>query len=255
MTESDVRETSPSQAPAGKQPGLNDMAEDMFGLSIRGLTTINDAITRPAAVFTAARLPDWGGRYTPTLRLVTSIIAVMMLLRIFWAAESSSMYQMVVVQLEQLAEQVPELATSDNLADVYFNAWAVVFPFVYLAMHLIVAFATRIWGKGTSAVSRIRLYFAALVPGLIFGIASVLVMPFISLEALTPMTIIGMALSLLIYAVTVFFGLSPVFPSRGARIWRATLFSLIVTVTDLATSIISNFIGGIWMGMSAATGG
>ena len=90
MQETDTSAAAPeTPVPAKRaQPGLNDMAEDIFGLSLRGLSTIWETITKPAIVFTAARTPDWNQRYTPSLRLVTSIIAVMMLLRIFWAARS-----------------------------------------------------------------------------------------------------------------------------------------------------------------------
>ena len=60
--------------PAPRDPGLNDMAEDLFGLSLRGLATIRDSFLRPADLFSAARTPDWQGRYTPSVRLVISLI-------------------------------------------------------------------------------------------------------------------------------------------------------------------------------------
>ena len=217
--------------------GWNDLTEDVFGLSVRGIVTLRDLILRPGKVFAAARRKAWGERYTPSLRLVASLIAVMLLLRVFWAAEDSAMYQNVLRALQIAAEGDPTIGDPATLASRYFAAWALCFPVAYFLFHLIAAASTRIWGSGTDTVVRFRLYFAALIPGLAFAILGLVALPFqTSFQAIAfSSTVISVAA--VIYAATVYFGLRHAGMGVGARLWRGGLFAFVASLFDTLTAI------------------
>ena len=253
MSQPDSNDISPA-APSPRQPGWNDMAEDIFGLSLRGFRTMKDLVVRPANVFRAARVADWHTLYTPSVRLVSSLVALMLLLRILWAGEDSAMYQTVLAQIETIAAASPRISDAGQLADQYFNTWAVVFPFVYLAVHFLVSMLVRLWGKDATLVTRVRLYFAALVPGMLIANLSLIVMPFISTSQLFTFTGVYLVLCALAYGLTAYFGLKAIYPQAGARIWRACLFALIALLADTATSMISSVIGGAYGALIGVTG-
>ncbi|MEM5516748.1 hypothetical protein WNY37_07290 [Henriciella sp. AS95] len=230
------------------KPGWNDMAEDIFGLSVRGLVTMRDLVIRPSLVFDAARRPDWLQRYTPSIRLVSSLVALMLVLRIFWAGEDSAMYQSVLEQIEEVAPTISADGGSTALADNYFAAWAIVFPLTYLAVQFLAAMCVRIWGKGVPQVTRIRLYFAAIVPGVILANLSLIATPLIGPAQLALFTTLYMVVCGLAYGATAYLGLKSSYASPLSRLWRGALFAVIVLLADTIASISSSVLGGIAAG-------
>lgn len=220
------------------------MAEDIFGLSLRGLKTMRDLVVRPSLVFDAARCPDWLDRYTPSMRLFSSLVALMLLLRIFWAGDDSVMYQSMVGQLEQLVANGTLTGDPAQLAESYFGTWALAFPVVYLLVHFLVSMTVKIWGPDASRVTRIRLYFAALVPGIMLANLTLLATPLIAPAYLAAFTIVYLVLCVLAYGTTAYLGLKASFASPYSRLWRGALFALIAILTDTASSLLSNVVGG-----------
>jgi len=243
----EVKDPAPAALCRRDQPGWDALLEDIFGLSLRGLATIRDMLLRPAEVFTAARAQSWLNRYTPSLRLVMSLIAVMLLLRIFWAAESTAMFQMVLVQIAMLQEQGIVIEDPMAMARLYFNAWAFVFPFAYLIVHALFALLTRVWGKGTSTVVRLRLYFAAMIPGIIYSVLFMAAAPFQSATLMMVMTFVSMGITFLLHGLTCFRGMMPVMSAAG-RLWRGGLFAAIATTADIVASILASTLGGVAIG-------
>lgn len=242
-----------SETPAGAQPlkqdrpGLDAFAEDIFGLSLRGLKTMRDMFVRPAAVFEAARTRDWRNLYTPSIRLVTSLIAVMLLLRVFWAAESSATYQAVLSVLREAAEGDPTIGDPEEVAGYYFAGWALFFPIVYFGTHLIFASLLRIWGKSASFVVRLRLYFAAIIPGFLAALVSIAAFPLFSVEELFFFSAVLLLVAMGLYAAAVYFGLRPTYPKAGARFWRAGAFSVSATIADLIVSVAAGLAASLFM--------
>ncbi|WP_084417987.1 hypothetical protein [Henriciella litoralis] len=230
------------------KPGWNDMAEDIFGLSVRGLVTMRDLVIRPSLVFDAARWPDWLQRYTPSIRLVSSLVALMLLLRIFWAGEDSAMYQSVLEQIERAAPNISADGGSRALAENYFAAWAIVFPLAYLAIQFLMAMCVRIWGKDVPLVTRVRLYFAAIVPGVILANLSLVATPLIGPAQLTLFTALYLVVCGLAYGATAYLGLKSSYASPFSRLWRGALFAVIVLFADTVASFSSSILGGIVAG-------
>jgi hypothetical protein len=219
------------------------MAEDIFGLSLRGLTTLRDILVRPAKVFEAARAPDWKSRYTPSIRLATSLVALMLLLRFFWAGKESAMFQSVLAQINQLARTGADIPDPATLATNYFNAWVLVFPVVYLAVHFLFALLLRIWGKEASTVTRLRLYFIALIPGLLVATISLLAIPLAGVENLFALSAAYMGACALAYGLGAYFGLKDVYIDRTGRLWRALVFVGAALTADTVASLLSSVLG------------
>ena len=228
---------SETERPVRDGVGWDDLAEDVFGLSVRGLVTIRDLVVRPAKVFAAARQTAWSGLYTPSLRLVAFLITVMLLLRVFWAAEEAVMYQNVLSMLETAAAENPDIGDPVELASLYFAAWALSFPIVYFPLHLLASVLLRVWGKGTRSAVRVRLYFAALVPAMCVSVTSLAIIPSLTLEQALLFSTAGFLVAVLIYALTVHFGLRETGMPPRARLWRGGLFALFASLTDTMIAI------------------
>lgn len=255
MSETELEAASAARRPRNMsdQPGWDALIEDIFGLSVRGLKTIWDMMVRPAQVLEAGRTRHWLDRYTPSLRLVMSLIAVMLLLRVFWAAEDTAMFQSILLQLEAVEAQGVVIEDANETARLYFNAWAFAFPIVYLLVHTMIAMVTRVWGKGTSFVVRLRLYYAAIIPALLFSVLSMAALPLLPIEFMLVFTAVSMFIAIAISWLTLFRGLAPDM-GVGARIWRAVLFAVLVTMADVVTSVGSTLLGGIAVGYVSAGG-
>lgn len=245
-----VETTDGSAKPADKdtvdKPEWDDMVEDVFGLNIRAGKTVWAAFAYPARVFAAARTPDWQGIYTPSFRVFFSLIALLFVLKFFWAGEDSMIRQSFDIMLTQLQALDPRLETG-QIIDGAMNMNWVIYPFALAFWYILGAFFLRIWGKGTTAPTRIRLYFAGTLPSTVVMILVTMMTAY----APTSLTILVMAISLLtiplIDGLTVWRGLEPVH-TGAARLWRAALFGLVTFTLSMVSSLTSQFGAGIWIG-------
>ena len=162
----------PETTAKDEKVGMDDLAEDMFGLNIRGVHTLWALLRKPGDVFAAARKPDWTDRrYTPSIRLVFSIIAAMAALRFIWSGPESYLFDVTRGLIENRTTFESEAALNAFTDDVL-DTYVFLFPLVLMAGHALASLFLRIWGKGTPLVVRIRLYFSALVPGTFFSLLS-----------------------------------------------------------------------------------
>jgi len=223
---------------AGEKPRADDFVEDLFGLNVRGLATIKDMFVRPATVFEAARTPNWMGRYTPSIRLLFSVITVMMVFRFIWAGEGSGFAEMMeTTQLNADPDATPE--DMEQLSNNYLLAY----PVAAMSVFFILSLVTNIWGKGSTLVTRIRLLFLALIPN--FVLTLFLMIPLSNLKGET-FLIAALALAVMMMVVdfsTVFRGLAPVYAGTQ-RAWRGVLFAVISFLGQNLTGIAALF-GGV----------
>jgi hypothetical protein len=242
LTMTDTQATPPKDA-SGKDDldnpaGWDSLANDLFGLNIRGLRTMGALFTNPVKVFDAARLADWADRYTPTIRLALSLIAVTVFLRFIWASEGSPLLQITAENLSELGA-VPEGRTATEFTMDYLNAVLVTYPFTYVGLHVLMSLCVQIWGKGTPAPVRIRLYFATLVPALVMGVVLTGLFAVLDPELMLAVTSFGFLLYTTFYFITVMRVLTG---SRVGRGWRAGLLAFLITVADLLSTLISSLL-------------
>ncbi|MEM8636854.1 MAG: hypothetical protein AAGF33_17950 [Pseudomonadota bacterium] len=146
-----------------KRLGSSELVEDLFGLNLRGLRTIWEMIRQPTTVYQAARDPLWIGHYTPSIRLVFSLLALTAFFQFLWASEGTIFHDRVL-DMVLASDRADTTEAALPIADELLNIFVGIFPFCYLAFQALFASILFIWGKGTSLVLRLRLYFLAIVP-------------------------------------------------------------------------------------------
>ncbi|MBU1287790.1 MAG: hypothetical protein KJ871_08710 [Alphaproteobacteria bacterium] len=239
-----VTQARPADDDMSRASGWDALLDDLFGLNVRALASMWAILAAPRKVFEAARDVDWLGKYTPSIRLVFTLIAAMVFLRFLWGGEDSALHQMTRDSLTD--PNVLGMGDMDQFTQDYLGLWLVLFPFGYFAIHGIVALLLRVWGKGTPAPLRLRLYFAALLPGLLLGVLSTLMMPLLDVPALEATLIPLFVLTFLAYAITVFRGLAGRM-AAVARAWRAVLFGFIAISSDLLTTVTVFIVDYAWL--------
>ena len=232
-------------------PTGSDLVEDMFGLNLRGLKTIWDTFVRPADVFAAARLPDWGGQYTPSIRLVFSLGAVLGFFSFFWAGENSYFFQSFAEGLRIGAEaRDGDADGADQLATEILSIYSVLLPFSYIVGNGIIGLLFRVWGRGTSAVVRLRLHMIAVTPSIVFSLISTLVLTKQSEDIATFSTWASALIALLLSFVTSYRGGVVAQTGRG-RVGKAFLFSLASLIASALAGMLA-FLGPvIYLGFAA----
>lgn len=221
--------------------GLDDIVEDAFGLNVRGLQTLWAMIVRPAKVFEAARSPDWSARsYTPSIRLVFSLLAVLTAIRFLWASDGSMFYETTVLAIEQAGSSAFGTdidAATEALMDIY----VVIFPLAMIGLHIGGSSFTFVWGKGTKFPARLRLYFLAIVPSTIYTVFLTVGMSFASLDfytALMALTILGTWV--LDFATSLRGGVQA--KSKVMRALKAAIFAMVSFTIGMAANF-GAFIG------------
>ncbi len=231
------------------QPRVNPdaLVEDLFGLNLKGLKTLRDLFFRPRRLFESARIPDWNEAYTPTVRLSFSLITLFTLLSFFWAAEDGPFYQSLLAQTQEANVDNPEAPPADEIVSSYFAAYSFVYPFAYMAVHGLLASVLFVWGKGTYWVVRVRLYFALLSTALVFGVASIAIMPLLQWESLVLYTVFTLGFTWAVYWWFYVRGMSGQSSLRRRLILGGSL-SLIMIVGDLCVAVITSLASGFWSG-------
>jgi len=235
----------PADDDMSRASGWDALLDDLFGLNVRALNSMRAIIVSPRAVFEAARDADWMGRYTPSIRLAFTLIAAMVFLRFLWGGEGGALHEMTRLGFTSQADMLGGMDL-DQFTQDYLSTWLVLFPFGYFIVHAPIAFLLRIWGHGTPATVRFRLYFAALLPGLLLGVASTIAIPFFSASVFESALVPALGLTVLAYGVTVFRGLPEGMPA-GRRAWRGVLFGAIAICADLLVTFSTFVVGFAWL--------
>lgn len=225
--------------------GWDALLDDLFGLNVRALATLWASFTQPSKVFTAARDPDWLDKYTPSIRLVFSLIAVIVFLKFVWTNDTSGLFGYTRQTFE--AMNVPLPADIDTVTARYLSMLLLTYPFTYFGVHAVFALFLRIWGKGTPLPVRIRLYFVTAVPVLLLGVVSTTLFGGMTMAQVELATLTGLLVMLLVYFLVILSGLKPVVPSLGGRVKRGLAGAGVMFTADLVVAFVSSFWAITWI--------
>ena len=215
---------------------LDSIAEDLFGLSIRGLQTIFTVWTRPRRYFAAAKSPDWNDTYTPSVRLWLSFFALFSALKFWWLGTNAGMIGAFATGFERAGLSLPD---GTSYWDVGSEAVSWIFvwvPIVQIASMILLALVYNVWAERTTLALRQRYLFAVMIP-------SASLMPFfLTVMLAVPMqlmTVYGMFLAIAAFVIDFQTGYRGAFSnvSRLGRAWRAGLLALIVVTINTCTAI------------------
>lgn len=252
MSDGQTTDSGPATSTKKTGPGLDALVEDVLGLNIRGLKTIWYLLKSPAEVFTAACDENWEDRFTPSIRLYFSIIAVLIFFQFIWAGEQSYTHEAFRMQFEQM-RSMPNFGNIDveSATDLAVDTYLLVSPIVIGICLILTACCIFIWGKGTNLVTRIRLFFAALIPNTAFSLLLTMAGSFATVQQTMAIASVTFASMLIINGITVYRGLRPVH-DNAARIWRSLLFAFITMIAVAFAGMVSQLIVGVWAGLQIA---
>ena len=94
---------------------MDALAEDLFGLNVRGLRSVRTLWARPKRYFAAARSLDWNGTYTPSIRLYLSFFALYSLLKVWWIGGNAGMVGAYAAGFAEAGVVVPPGKTMDDI--------------------------------------------------------------------------------------------------------------------------------------------
>lgn len=226
--------------------GWDALLDDLFGLNVRALATLWVAFTQPSKLFTAARDPDWLNKYTPSIRLVFSLIAVVVFLKFIWMNDASGLFAFARQNFETIAMEFPGMSL-DEATREYLAIQLVTYPFAYFGVHLLFALFLRIWGAGTPLPVRIRLYFVTVLPTMLMGVVSTVLFGIMTLEQLGVATTVGLAVMTGVYLLVLLSGLKPVHPAPGARVWRSVVGASVLLMADLMVGLMASLWAVTWL--------
>ena len=245
MTQQETKPAGFGDDDITRPAGWDALLNDLFGLNVRALRSLTASLASPARLFEAARDPDWLGRYTPSIRLVFTLIAVTVFLRFVWADEGSGLYQATREQFAALEDTFSGYDL-DALTRDYLNIYLIAFPTAYFFVHALFALMLRVWGKGTPLAVRIRLYFVALLPGLLLGVSMTVLMATLSFDQVTVLLLPMFALVWAVYAITYFRGMAQRM-TAGPRLGRSLLTATVLLVADNVGSLVAYVASLSWI--------
>lgn len=221
---------------------IDSIAEDLFGLNIRGLQSILTIWHRPKLYFGAARTPDWQNKYTPSVRLWLSFFALFSALKFWWFGSDSSMISAYASGFAQAGIILPEGVTYEDIGAETVSwvfGWV---PVIQIVSMVILSVIYSAWGERTTLSLRQRYLFAVMIP-------SASLMPiFLTGMLLVPaswLTLYGIGLALVAFLIDFQAGYRGAFSevSPTGRFWRAGLLALILVTINSLTAIATQIAG------------
>jgi len=221
---------------------IDTVAEDIFGLNLRGLRSIGVLWRSPKLYFDAARHVDWRGCFTPSIRLWLFFFALLSFFKFWWVGSSDGMIEAYANGFARAELPLPVGMTYREVAR---EAVLLVFgllPLFQITATIMLALTFPFWGEPTTAALRQRYMFAVIVPSSSLMPVFMTVMMFVPPQFLT---LYGLGLAALTWIIDFQTGYRGAFQTvgRGGRIWRAALLSLCVVALNVATTLTAQLMG------------
>lgn len=212
---------------------IDELAGDLFGLNIMGLRSIITLWLNPARFFEAADSADWLDRYTPSVRLWLSLIAVSSLLQVFWIGSQSPLVAAYTNGFENAGLILGPDMTYQQLGEEAAVLIFAVFPIVQLATFLLILPLFRLWGRPTTFSLRVRYGFAMMIPS---ASMMLIILPGMSLMDPGWVTYFGMVIGLVAFLVdtqTLYRGGRPGRTQTGRLVRSVGIAAIALTLNTL----------------------
>jgi hypothetical protein len=221
--------------------GFDELAGDIFSLNIRGLKSIAALWRAPRDYFAAAEDANWCDRFTPSIRLWLSLIAVSSLLQFFWIGTDTPLVAAYTEGFRESGVVLTGDLTFEQLGETAALWIFGVFPLMQLLIFLFVLPLFPLWGRPTTYSLRARYGFSMMIPS-----ASVMVFLLPSMALMPPATVslFGVAIGILSFLIDA----STVYRSRLAqsltgRILRSAALAGLVLLLNVTAHIATQIAG------------
>lgn len=238
----DLAGTSIIRAAMTQNIGLDDLAGDIFNLNIRGLRTIAVLWRNPGKYFDAASDPDWQDRFTPSIRLWLSMIALASLLQFLWLGSDTPLVAAFAQGFRDAGVELQDGLTYEAIGETAAVWIFAAFPVVQLLTFLFILPLFQIWGRETTYSLRVRYGFAMMTPS---ASVMLLLLPSMALLAPEQVSAFGVAIGVLAWlidAVTMYRGASPG-RTRSGRLLRAGVMAAIILTLNVVTNVATQIAG------------
>ncbi|NNU15825.1 hypothetical protein HK107_05760 [Parvularcula sp. ZS-1/3] len=224
--------------------GLDDIFGDLFGLNIKGMRSIVDVWIKPATYAKAARDEGWEGRYTPSIRLWLSMMAVGSFLQFLWISDDAPITKVFAEGFRDAGLSAPEGITLTELGQEA-AVWTYgLMPVVQLVFLMFLAVFWRLWGAPTTVGLRVRYLLGVMIPS---GSLMLAILPVLAVMPEAYMTAYGLLLAVLAALVdwqTSARGFITA-KARGGKLLRALALAVMIFVVNVGVSIIVQVAGVI----------
>lgn len=264
LDENIFEENSLSQELSIDHPlGRDEFLYDLIGINIIGLKSLWVLIKNPIDYFKAALIPDWEGKYWPSMRMWFGLMTIMIGLQFIWASENSEMTAMFRTMAGMLADGAMAGAAQDGTTlDIssydrvdagkrMFKIYIFIYPFFFVLFMCLLGFIFRGWEQKLPFIARVRYIFSIIVPGSIAGLVTTFLMLPFKGEAFQIASFVAMGLVLATYWVTAYRGAFTTSP-KGTRIGMSFVISLLILAAVFVAQFISMMLALIPMGMEVA---
>ncbi|MGJ8559703.1 MAG: hypothetical protein ACSHX3_05665 [Litorimonas sp.] len=235
-----------SEQPKIQDVSISDLMEDILGFGARTFRSIQATFMSPRRYFEAAKQPDWGGIFSPSVRIYLGLIAISAVFRFAFTGENGVMTTLYEQQFIQMFDQIeidqgrrPEITEKEmamNVLRYYFPLT----PFIALPLFMVVGFMFRSFGEPLNAVVRIRYVFACMIPATLTMTVFSLSMALLPSTLTERLSLVGLGLTLILVYITAYRGaFSAEMTSRAAKFGRAIGLSALILVAMMLASIIA----------------
>ncbi|GLQ19185.1 hypothetical protein ACFFUB_12270 [Algimonas porphyrae] len=229
-----------------RQPGSEELLEDILGLNKRSLRSLTTLFVSPADYFAAAKTIDWGRyRFTPSPRLWLGLIAITVATQFIWGKPDGSLMTITTQQIEagfmagagEDASIVPDV---DWRAVVQrsFDLAMLIQPFIMMAMMMMLATFLRFWGEPLTYIVRLRYLFAIIIPASVINMLATFLLLLIPPTGITLLSLVQILVILIFYVMTTLRGPFAGHP-RDSAIPKSIVIALILFVAVMITSLIA----------------
>lgn len=238
---------------ASNDLSLDSIAEDLFGLNLRGLQSILVAWRKPRDYFEAARTPDWNGKYTPSIRLWLSFFALFSALKFWWFGTNAGMVGAFATGFEDAGLVLPDGLTYQDVgaeAVLWVFGWV---PILQIVSMVLLAMVYNAWGERTTLALRQRFLFAVMIPGASLMPVFLTIMLFVPTSMIT---VYGVFLAIAAFSIDFQAGYRGGFSnvSKTGRAWRAGVLALTLVTINTLTTIAAQIAGIIVIGQKYGIG-
>ncbi len=230
---------------------IDDLLFDIFELNLQGLRSIGTLFVNPRAYYEAADDPRWFERYTPSIRLWFSVMAVLFFFRFIWAGEDTPIVAAFAEQFEAAGVFLPEGMTYQDLGLEVATWTFAVMPFTLLLLMTVLASIYPFWGQKTTLATRQRYVFATNTPSSVLTVFSTLGLVFLPPSQFLVYSFLSAFVTLMLDGVTGYRGAFRALSGFG-RVWRAALLSLSIMIATLLANFAAQIVGGAVVGYTYA---
>ena len=221
---------------------IDALAEDLFGLNLRGLRSVRVLWVRPKRYFSAAKTLDWNDTYTPSIRLWLSFFALYSLLQVWWIGENVGMISAYAAGFAKPGLLLPEGMTYEDVGkETVLWVFGLV-PVLHIVSMVALSLVYPFWGEPTTTALRQRYLFATIVPSASLMPVFMTIMLFVPGDWLVGYGVVIAMVSFLIHFQTGYRG-AYAGVSGLSKVWRAGLLAAIVVALNTACSIVAQIAG------------